>query len=307
MSAQPLWQISWKLAGSDDEPFAALVERVFGRAPSLQTNVRTGVTRLVVYATEKQDWVKVRLESLRAEARRLAAEGVPISLPSSRLRRLAAEDWAESWKRHFQPLEVSARLLIRPSWSRRRARAGQGTLVLDPGLSFGTGQHPTTWFCLQEVDRAAVMRPRFTLLDVGTGSGILALAAARLRATRVDAFDFDPMAVRVARENARRNRLTDRVRLRQGDIARLPRRGFRYDVVCANLTADLLELYLPKLAARMQPQGVLVLAGILRQQFDAVLAAACGAGLRCARSRCGGEWKSGAFVSTSPSSRKLTS
>lgn len=306
MTTRPLWQISWKLAGSDDEVLTALVERLFGRAPSLQTDVRTSVTKLVVYATENQRWVKDQLERLRGEARRLVAEGVPLSLPSARLRRLAAEDWAESWKRHFRPLEVSPRLLIRPSWSRRRARAGQGTLVLDPGLSFGTGQHPTTWFCLQEVDRAAVRRPGFTLLDVGTGSGILALAAGRLRAARVDAFDFDPVAVRAARENARRNRLADRVRLRRADVARLAQRGFRYDVVCANLTADLLELHLPKLAARLQPHGVLVLAGILRKQFDAVVQAAARTGLDCVRSRCGGEWKSGAFVSNSPSSRNLT-
>ena len=117
------------------------------------------------------------------------------------------EDWAESWKRHFKPIEIGRRLLIKPSWSRRRPKPHQQVVVLDPGLSFGTGQHPTTAFCLAEVARLVKNAPARSFLDIGTGSGILAIAAARLNYQPIWAFDFDPEAVRMARANAQTNQV----------------------------------------------------------------------------------------------------
>jgi ribosomal protein L11 methyltransferase len=212
--------------------------------------------------------------------------------------RVPAADWAESWKRHFPPLQIAGRLLVRPSWSRVRPKRGQVEVVLDPGLSFGTGQHPTTAFCLEEVARwsASVENREAGMLDVGTGSGVLAIAAARLGCGPVSAFDYDAEAVAVARENAERNGVRDQIRFSRRDVADLPvepRR--RWGLVCANLTSDLLLRHAGTLWNHVRPGGRLVLAGILKEEFGAVQERFVGLGARLSRSRIGKEWRSGSF------------
>ena len=130
-----------------------------------------------------------------------------------RLNKVPPEDWAESWKRHFKPIEIGGDLLILPSWSKRKPKTGQAVVVLDPGLSFGTGQHATTSFCLNEIVklRRSSKASELSLLDGGTGSGILAIAAAKLGYKPVEAFDFDPVSVRVARANATSNGVNRKV------------------------------------------------------------------------------------------------
>src|SRR5512138_3648472 len=117
---------------------------------------------------------------------------------------VAEEDWGEGWKKHFAPLDVG-RVRIRPSWIAAPPPPGAVEVVLDPGMAFGTGSHPTTSLCLAALSQLLAQRPGASVLDVGTGSGILAIAAHRLGARRVAANDDDPKAVEVARENARRN------------------------------------------------------------------------------------------------------
>ena len=206
------------------------------------------------------------------------------------------EDWAESWKRHFRPLTVGPRLLVKPSWSQRQGRKGQQLVVLDPGLSFGTGQHPTTAFCLWQLVTWRRDDIRQSLLDIGTGSGILAIAAAKLGYHPVDAFDSDPDAVRIARRNACQNRLESGVRIRQQDLMRLPARPTRtYSVICANLISPLLLASRKLVISRLQPLGVLIVAGILRTEFGEIRRAYEAAGLKLVARRTAGEWRSGAF------------
>lgn len=292
MKGKELWQVVIRVHPEIEEAVVDVCLGVFGAAPISHLDLRTGILRVSVYLEQPRRHVELACQRVRAA---WVSSGKAEALPRFTIKPVRREDWAESWKRHFRPLDVSPRLLIRPSWSRRKARRGQRVLVLDPGLSFGTGQHPTTGFCLAQIDAVAASQPGFSLLDVGTGSGILALAAARLGAGRVDAFDFDPVSVRVAEENARRNRLAERVNLRRGDVAKLALRGPGYDVVCANLTADLLEAHLGRMVARLRPQGVLVLAGILRRQFAAVELECVRLGFRRVRVEAGGEWRSGSF------------
>src|ERR1019366_8464695 len=146
---------------------------------------------------------------------------------------VSREDWAESWKLHFKPLLIGSALLLKPSWSRRRPGKGQAVVVLDPGLSFGTGRHPTTAFCLRQLVARRRSGESQSCLDIGTGSGILAIAAAKLGYAPVDAFDFDPEAVRIARANARRNGVAARIRFQRRDLTKLPRRSARqYSLIC---------------------------------------------------------------------------
>jgi len=195
-------------------------------------------------------------------------------------------------------LSIGGALLLKPSWSRRNARPGQRVVVLDPGLSFGTGHHATTSFCLREVVRFCA-HGGGSFLDMGTGSGILAIAAAKLGANPIEAFDFDPDSVRVARENARRNRVAARLKLAQADLTQLPHQpARRFDLVCANLISNLLVRERKRIVARVAVGGMLVLAGILQTEFEPVRAAFEAEGLRLVRQRQEKEWTSGAFVSS---------
>ena len=168
--------------------------------------------------------------------------------------------------------------------------------MLDPGLSFGTGNHPTTAFCLRALADARRPGSKQAFLDIGTGSGILAIAAAKLGYAPVRAVDFDPEAVRIARENARRNRV--QISITRRDITQWPAREGRenYGVVCANLTADLLLAESKQIVARLQPDGRLVLAGILRGQFPEIEKAYRRLGLRLAQGAVVNEWWSGMFA-----------
>src|SRR5205814_9828492 len=117
--------------------------------------------------------------------------GLKLGPARIKLERVRSQDWSESWKRHFKPLEIGRELLIRPSWSKRRAHKDQAVVVLDPGLSFGTGQHPTTAFCLRQLATRRIPGQAQSFLDIGTGSGILAISAARLGYGPIRAIDSD--------------------------------------------------------------------------------------------------------------------
>jgi ribosomal protein L11 methyltransferase len=212
------------------------------------------------------------------------------------LSKLKSQDWAESWKRHFKPLEIGSALLIKPSWNHRIPRKGQALVVLDPGLSFGTGQHPTTAFCLKQLAARRHSGRRQSLLDIGTGSGILAISAAKIGYGPVRAFDFDPQSIRIARENARRNRQSRKIQFLQQDVSKLPARASKkYSVICANLISTLLVAQCGRILARLEPEGTLIVAGILKDEFDTVRRAYEKAGLALVASRVEKEWRSASF------------
>jgi ribosomal protein L11 methyltransferase len=206
------------------------------------------------------------------------------------LRGVRARDWRRFWRRHFRAQAIGARLAVVPAWQRASARRRwprRRAVVLDPGLSFGTGDHFTTRFCLEQIDARCAGRPPRSLLDVGTGSGVLAIAAAKLGVARVVATDHDPQALAAAARNARANRVAGRVRLEAADIAVRPPRG-RFDIVCANLHGRLLAGAAPRLAAACR--RVLVASGLREEEADAVAAAFAAEGL-VERVRDGdGEW-----------------
>ena len=283
-----------------EEPVVALVERVCGAAPAVYLNSETGETRVSVYTEATDAVLGEQQRELAAGLAALRAAGVDPGAgdESMAVRAVRREDWAESWKKHFKPLAIGRALLIRPSWSKRRARAGGAEVVLDPGLSFGTGQHATTSFCLRQLVKH---RPRGgaarAFLDIGTGSGILAISAAKLGYAPVEAFDFDPEAVRVARDNARQNRVAEAVRISQRDLTKVPRASrTRYDVVCANLIFDLLIAERERVVNRLKPAGVLMLAGILATQFPRVVEAYAQVGMQLVATKVEKEWQSGSFV-----------
>lgn len=184
------------------------------------------------------------------------------------------EDWAHAWREHYAVLHVGERLVIVPAWQEVQPREGEVVLILDPGLAFGTGMHPTTQLCLSALER--YLQPDMTVLDLGTGSGILAIAAAKLGSGPVLGLDTDRVAVRAARRNVRRNRLAGQIQVEAGTLS-LGRAPF--ELILANLLAHTLEEMADLLAGALAPGGWLIGSGVLQEQAGNVAAALQAAGL----------------------------
>ena len=181
-------------------------------------------------------------------------------------RGIQEEKWAESWKAHFKPLHATPRIVVRPPWEEYPGKKGEMIITIDPGMAFGTGTHPTTRMCLQALEELIpVFAHPPSVLDFGTGSGILAIAAENLGAHRILALDVDPVAIRCARQNAVLNRLRDRI-----DFRINPTRGVgqRFGIVVANLLPQELCQASSFLARRVAPRGFLVVSGILKGQKE---------------------------------------
>jgi len=210
-----------------------------------------------------------------------------VSSPALRTRWLSEEDWAHVWKKFFPVLRVSPRLVVCPTWRSYRPRRREAVIRLDPGMAFGTGQHPTTLMCLRALEE--LLRPGMDVLDLGTGSGILALAAARLGATSVLALDIDPQAAVVARENVRLNRLEAVVRVEEGGLDEAPSAAF--DLAMANISAAVIVEVAAALAAVLRPGGVLIVAGFSAESADRVSSALTDTGLVVERALADGDWR----------------
>jgi ribosomal protein L11 methyltransferase len=289
-----LWRISIATTREAEDAVAETLAGILNCAVSSWFHEKTGVSTVSAYCG-KSPVADVR-GNISTGLKRIKECGLKIGSGKITIVKVRYENWAESWKRHFKPVEIGKSLLIKPSWSRRRPRKGQIAVVLDPGLAFGTGQHPTTAFCLRELARCGKFGTHRSFLDIGTGSGILAIAAAKLGYSPVRAFDFDPEAVRVARANARANGVHKKLRITRGDLAKLRFDAAKpYDLICANLISTLLLAERRRIAAQLKRGGTLVLAGILKSEFSRVQKTFAGLGLKLAAAKTGNEWRSGSF------------
>jgi len=221
---------------------------------------------------------------------RLALRFAPLECPPRwrRARRLPEERWRDSWKRYFRPRRIGRRLLVRPSWATYRARAGDTVIEIDPGMAFGTGQHPTTTMCLRALEEH--LRRGDEVLDLGTGSGILAVAAAKLGARRVLALDIDPQAVKAARENAAANGVGDVVEVREGTLPE-SMAGERFDLIVANISGLTLERLAASLAGTLRDGGALIVSGFLEDAVAGLGRVFAVAGLRVDGVEAEGVWR----------------
>ena len=206
-----------------------------------------------------------------------------------RTRLVQETDWADAWKAYFQVMRIGRRLVIRPTWRRHRRAPGDVVLALDPGMAFGTGLHPTTRLCLAGVealaDRGVLAGAR--VLDVGCGSGILAIAALKLGAAMALGLDTDPIAIEATSANARRNALVRRLRVRGGS---LPSAEPAFDVVLANLIAGVLVPLAPGLHDELRSGGSLLASGIFVDREGEVRGAFEAAGLLVTGRSVEGDW-----------------
>src|SRR5579859_1165729 len=222
------------------------------------------------------------LDGAAVEKRRGVAEGLwhlgqigPHFVGELTTREVAEEDWANAWKEYYHVLHLGQRVVIKPSWRDYTPQPGEVVLELDPGMAFGTGLHPTTRMCLEALEQG--VQPGMRVLDVGTGSGILALAAARLGAASVLALDVSSVAVESAQANVRANGLADRITARLGSIEEAA--GEQYDLVVANIIARVIADLAPALVAALAPGGLLIASGIIDERLPLAEDALRAAGL----------------------------
>lgn len=233
----------------------------------------------------------VQIEAIRSRVRALRTFGLDPGNAEVTVRPIEDEDWAEAWKAHFRPHRVG-RFRIRPPWQPDEPAEGEIGIVLNPGMAFGTGLHESTRLCLHAL--GDYVREEDTVLDIGTGSGILAIAAARLGAGRVIAVDHDPVSCAVARENARSNDVC--VEVRCADLfSGTPERA---DVIVMNITAPVIARALPDARAHLRPGGILIASGFVQDDVPGLLARAEGVGFACEELLAQAEWRALVLVAS---------
>ena len=198
------------------------------------------------------------------------------------------EDWQDAWKEHFHPLRASRRITICPTWREYTAQEGERVIMLDPGMAFGTGHHPTTRMCIEQLD-AHVARG-VDVLDVGCGSGVLSIAAARLGARHVFGLEIDSVAVNVAKQNVRDNGVEHTVRVVQGTLPHTDVKPASYDVAVANISAKVISEFAPHLVGAVRDGGKVITSGVLLNSKDMVAQSLADAGAELEQTFVDGDW-----------------
>jgi len=194
---------------------------------------------------------------------RLFPENPPAQITTTSL---PEQNWGENWKRFFKPVQVTPKFLIKPPWSKVRLKRGQIPIDITPGMAFGTGTHATTLLCIRTLEERLKKRGR-SVLDVGAGSGILSVIAAKLGAKEVLGIDIDGVAVENARENVEKNHVSDIVKIRKGSIGSLQK---KFEVIVTNIDLKSLRKMKRPLVGHLKNQGFLILSGILEQEKESV-------------------------------------
>ncbi len=288
-------EIAVEVAGIDSETAADLLRQACAGSVAIEPGHRLdrtidayvvdGDAPAVVrgYIPAGEDYPRIR-RSLQ-----VALKMAPLQTPPKwrRVKRLREASWRDAWKKHFGVQRIGRALVVRPSWVEYRPKGGETVIQIDPGMAFGTGQHPTTAMCLRALE--GLVRPGVSVLDLGSGSGILGIAAARLGAARVLALDIDPQAVKATRENARINGVATVLQAREGPLEAA--RKATFDIIVANVSGLTLERLAPALAGSLKTGGMLIASGFLEDAVDGLSRAFAAAGFAVERVVEDGVWR----------------
>lgn len=228
------------------------------------------------------------LQSMKQELEGLLTMdmGIPLGTLKLEMKDVADADWAENWKKYYKPFRIGRRLVVKPTWEAYSAEPGDLIIELDPGMAFGTGAHETTSMCMELLEKH--LRGDMPVMDVGTGSGILAISAAKLGARQVLAIDIDPDAVKVAKENVALNGAQNQVRVVCGDLVQ--GETMACGLAVANIVADAICMLAGPLTRHLEKGGLLICSGIIREREEDVRKAAKEAGYAVVESLGKGEW-----------------
>lgn len=246
---------------------------------------KIGVSRVKFYLPGDEEG-RARLGEIR--------EGIDKAGFSVSVAELRDEDWANNWQKYYRPMEVGERLIVVPEWEAAPVHEGRAVLRLNPGMIFGTGSHPTTRMCLKEIEKSAA--PGHKVLDLGCGSGILAIASLVLGCESALGCDIDPKAPDTARKNAALNGLgEDRFTVYSGDALKEGRLrsiigSGKYDLICANIVADVIIALSNDVTRWLAPEGLFICSGIIEGRQDEVKAAIVRSGLRIIETRNEEDW-----------------
>lgn len=209
-----------------------------------------------------------KIESIKARIYGLIEFGINPGSANFSQKIVKQEDWENSWKQYFKPLRVTERIVIKPQWEEYEQKPNELVIQIDPGMAFGTGSHETTSMCLAELEKNA--KPENILLDIGTGSGILSIAAALLGMKKAVGVDLDPVAVGVAKENVLLNRVEKQVEIVHGDLVRAI--SGQYDIVIANIIAEAILILLDlDVKQFVKKDGLFICSGIILEKEDAIV------------------------------------
>jgi ribosomal protein L11 methyltransferase len=247
-----------------------------------------GEVRVICYLPQDEelrgrlDQIKYRMEDLL----KLSDKDWNVGSGRTATRAVRQEDWENAWKKHYCSMKIGRNLVVVPTWEHYRPSGGEIVINLDPGMAFGTGTHETTVMCVQMLEKA--VRTGDTMLDVGCGTGILSLCAARLGAEKVTAIDKDPVAVRVCRDHVKLNGLTDRIRVVMGDLLDKPYP--KADILTVNIVADAVAKVVRQAQGVAHRHTQLIGSGIIREREQDVLDALGASGFGVAERMEMGEW-----------------
>lgn len=228
------------------------------------------------------------LEKIRKRAKELANEGVDVVIQTCIVDQ---DDWAESWKNFFHVTKITDKIVIKPTWREFTPNADDIVIELDPGMAFGTGTHPTTAMCVQLIEKYLKYEDRF--LDVGTGSGILMIAAAKLGASYLIGVDTDEIAVQVASENLLKNIIASNLfDVKKGTLEQYISEfnSLKFDLIAANIIAEVLIEIMADIKACLKTGGTVILSGIIKERTDKVTAALERHGFTISEIMSDGEW-----------------
>lgn len=245
--------------------------------------ITTLTVRAYIPADNRAEDAKQRLESA------LGHMSLMYPMPRPVYKIVQEDDWAEAWKAHYHPIRIGKKLFIRPLWIDTEPQPDDILIALDPGMAFGTGTHPTTQLCMEALED--LVQPGVKALDLGCGSGVLAIVAAKLGANSILALDIDPLAIQVTNENAAQNNVADKITAQEGSLESLVASPRRFDLIVVNIIAKvIIAMCANHLGEVVRPGGLALFSGIIDEQAPEVEAALRQTGLEPYTRRQQGDW-----------------
>ena len=246
----------------------------------------TEETKIMAYFSEEETNLPEKIAVIREKIRNLTEFGLSIGSGTVELSNVNQEDWESAWKQYFKPVHVTDRIVVKPEWEEYSPQEGEIVIEIDPGMAFGTGTHETTSMCINQIEKNLKAGDR--VIDIGSGSGILSMAAVLLGAEKATGVDLDPVAVRVALENVELNNLQDKIEILHGNLTDVIRE--KADIVVANIMADIILILLEDVRAFIKDDGLFISSGIIQEKRAAVEARLLEKNFRIVEVETKGEW-----------------